>query len=505
MKAPARGIALALLTVLLFHAHRADASKLVLALFPPEIDSAASDNVLMPAVPILEKAMKGQLDERFDVRPVVFQEDPAATSGERRREKARSIGASYTVTGTVSRIGKGVTLDVTLAPVEDLGKGRTVVVSGILEDASPASAQYFGEFQRLGIDAARKLNELFFGAGGKAAAEGARAVPGLSGTISRSASLPGQVVSVAMSDLDRDGKMEVAAAYASEIAIYGLDGNDLKEEARISDAGSGLFHVDARDIDRDGVAEIVAVRFMGRKAVSGIWRYDGEGYRKITPDLPFLLRIVDLGPEGIVLVGQESDPDKIYSGPILRMALQPSGSVEVKGSEQAALPLPEGTFIYGFIPLRRMKEKEIRYAVLSSRDRLVYLDSAGKELWEGLDSFSGTEFRLGEVEGKVQLPPRMTAVDLNQDGNDEVVVMNVLVSAGTFFESLRVATQSELVCFSQGNDSLQLAWRSPQTDTSAQDLLTDSRRPGFPSFGLASRDRGKILGGATQWRVLWMK
>lgn len=499
MMAPARGIALAFLAAFLALACPAGASKQVVALFPPEVDPVAGDNVLLPAVPIIEQAMREQLEDRFDVRPVAFP-DPGEVSRERERRKARMIGASYSITGTVSRIGRGVTIDVTLAPIEDSGKGRTVVVSGILDDLSPASAGYAATIRGLGIDAARKMKELFFGAGA-----GMGAVPVLSGTIGRSAPIPGDIMSVATSDLDRDGRMEVAAAYASEIVIYGLEGNDLKEEARITDTGAGLFHIDAGDIDRDGVAEIVAVRFIGRKPVSGIWRYDGKGYRKITPDLPFLLRIVDLGPEGVVLVGQEADPERIYKGPVLRMALRPSGSVEVAGGDGAALPLPGGSFIYGFVPLRRVKAKETRYAVLSSRDRLVYVDSAGKELWEGLDAFSGTEVLLAGMNEKVSLPPRMAAADLNRDGDDEVMVLNVLVSAGMFFESLRVAAQSELVCFTQDGDTLRLAWRSQQTDASARDLLSDTRRPGFPRFGVASKDRGKILGGATQWRILWMQ
>ncbi len=136
MKAPARGIALAFLTVLLALACPAGASRQVVALFPPEVEPAAEDNVLLPAVPILEKAMKEQLEDRFEVRTVGF---PARgeTSRERNRAKARTIGASYTITGTVSRIGKGVTMDVTLAPIEESGKGRTVVVSGTLDDVDP--------------------------------------------------------------------------------------------------------------------------------------------------------------------------------------------------------------------------------------------------------------------------------------------------------------------------------------------------------------------------------
>ncbi|MBE0568191.1 MAG: VCBS repeat-containing protein [Deltaproteobacteria bacterium] len=500
MKAPARGVTLLLLAVLLFLSSPVDAARQIVALFPPEVLPVAGDNVLLPAVPILEKALKEKLEERFDVRSA--SSASSVTTEESRRSKARSIGASYSLTGTLSRIGKGVTLDVTLAPVEDSGKGRTVVVSGILEEASPFSVRYSDLFRGLGTDAARRVNELFFGPGQQAAAPGVGVLPKLEGTIRRSAPLPGEVVSVAMSDLDRDGKVEIAAAYPSGIAIYRLEGDDLREEARIPDAGPGLFYVDARDIDRDGVAEIVAGRFMGRKAVSDIWRFDGKGYRRIAADLPYLLRTADLGPEGIVLLGQEADPLRIYRGPVFRMRIEPSGSVGISDRERP-LPLPDGTFIHGFTPLRRMNE--IRYAVLSARDRLVYLDSTGKEIWEGLDTFTGTEIPLGGNNEKIRFPGRMVAVDLNRDGNDELVVMNVLVAAGVFFENLRVATQAELVCFSQAGESLQLAWRSPHTGTSAQDLLLDRDRYDNPRFGMASRDRSKILGGAMQWRILWMK
>jgi hypothetical protein len=500
MKAKTRGFTLAFLAALLILSTRVDAARQVVALFPPELNPAAADNVLLPALPILEKALQEKLKERFDVRSA--SSPVSVTTEERMRSKARSIGASYILTGTLSRIGKGVTLDVTLAPVEDSGKGRTVVVSGVLEDASPVSSRYSGLFRWMGTDAALRVNELFFGSGQQAAAAGMGRIPTLEGMINRSAPLPGEVVSVAKSDLNRDGKVEIVAAYASELAIYRLEGDDLREDARIPEAGPGLFHVDAADIDRDGMAEIMAGRFIGRKAVSDIWRFDGKGYRRIAADLPYFLRTVDLGPEGIVLLGQETDSRKIYRGPVFRMSFDASGSVGIRDRERP-LPLPDGTFIHGFIPLRR--KDGVRFAVLSARDRLVYLDSSGKEIWEGLDAFNGTEIPLSGINENIRFPGRMVAVDLNRDGNDELVVMNILEIAGVFFEKLRIPTQAELVCFTQAGDSMQLAWRSPQTGTSAQDLLLDRDRYGIPRFGLASRDRGKILGGAAEWRILWMK
>ena len=501
MRPPVRWIAPLLLAMVLVFAPRVHAARHIVALFPPEIDSSlAGDNVLVPAIQIVENAMKEQLGKRFEVRSAVARFFSSSVEDQRRRG-ARSIGASYMVTSTLSRIGRGVTLDVTLAPVENAEKGRMVVVSGILGEMSASSHGYSETFSRLGDEAASRVNELFFGSA-TIAARDQGAVPGLSGAIDRSGPIPGEVMSIAMSDLDRDGKWDVAAAYANEIGIYSIEGSDLKEKARITDAGPGLFHIDAKDIDRDGMAEIVAVRFVGMRAISDIWKFDGAEYRKIYSNIPYLLRVVDMGVEGVALIGQEADQENVYKGPVLRMDLSADGSVTPRASG-GELPLPEGTFIFSFTPVRYMSE--VRYVVLSSRDRPVYIDSEGKKLWEGIDAFAGVDVSLGVVNEKIGFPAVMVAADLNRDGIDEVVIMNTLVSAGTFFENLRLATRTELVCFSQTEDSLRLAWRSQQTDFAARDMLSETSRPGFPRFGLASRDIGKILGGATQWRLLWMK
>ncbi|HEY5460711.1 MAG TPA: VCBS repeat-containing protein, partial [Deferrimonas sp.] len=319
---------------------------------------------------------------------------------------------------------------------------------------------------------------------------------------SRGASLPGELMSTAFSDTDLDGKMEFVTAYPDAIDIYRVEGDELREKARIVNAGPGLFHVDAADVTRNGVADIIAVRYKDGKALSDIWQFDGKEYRKISSDLPYFLRTADLGPEGIVLLGQESDPGTIFKGPVFRIAVHRDGKTEVIGHDRP-LPLPEGTFLYGFTSLR--KGKGVRYAALTDRNRIRYLDEMGKELWVGLDAVSGTEITLEGTDRRLQIPGRMAAVDLNRDGIDELLVLNDLVAAGTYFENLRIFAQAEILCFAQGDTGLQLAWRSPLLDASARDLLADQTVPAKIRFAVASRDHTKLLGATTQWRVLWVK
>jgi hypothetical protein len=444
--------------------------------------------------------MKEKLSDRFDVR--TSGEGTVYATDEARHHRARTLGAAYIFTGHLSRIGKAVELDVTIAPVEEPANGRTVVVSGLLENPSALTPKDLSQFRRMATEAALKTKYLFFGDERVGEGPSAKSVPKLSGMVSRSATLPGDVVSTGFSDTDLDGKRELVAAYPDAIAVYRIEGDDPREKARIPNAGPGLFHVDVADVTRNGIADIVAVRYADGKARSDIYQYDGKEYRKISSDLPYFLRTADLGPEGVILLGQESDPTTVFKGPVFRVAIDNAGKTAVKDRDRP-LPLPEGTFLYGFTSLR--KGKGVRYAVLTDRNRIRYLDEAGKELWVGLDAVSGIEITLPGSERKVQIPGRMVAADLDGDGTDELLVLNDLVAAGTYFENLRVFAEAEILCFAQADNSLQLAWRSPLLDASARDLLADTTIPTKVRFAVAARDRAKLLSSTGQWRILWLR
>jgi hypothetical protein len=512
-----RGLFLAALlaTALLQEAAPVLAANQVVALFTPEIaDGSASAAQGGPGAAErdalatrLEQALKEKLQDRFDVR--LAGPGGGRADGDAAKRKARALGATYTLKGTVTRIGRSVTLDLTLAPVEEPGKGKTVVVTAT-DAEMPAQPQDIPfVYRRLVIEGAAKLKLAFFG--DEAVGDGAarRKIPRLAGTVGRSRSIPGDVISVAMTDTDRDGKEDVVAAYADSIAIHRVEGDDLVETARIPYPGSGVVRVDGADINRNGIAEIVAVRYLSGKAVSDIWEFDGKEYRRIAASLPYFLRSVDLGPEGIVLVGQESDPATIFQGPVFRVA--PGRSGGGNGFERGpSLPLPAGTWLYSFTPLKF--GKTMRFAVLGERGRLSLLDEKGERLREGMDTVSGTDLTLeapmgsGRSPRTLPVPNRLFAIDRDGDGNDELIVLNNLVIPGGFFENIRVYSNSEVLCFAQDGDGLGLAWRTSQIDGASRDSFVASRKAGSPlRVGVAARDRGKALGSIGEWRVLWLK
>jgi hypothetical protein len=337
----------------------------------------------------------------------------------------------------------------------------------------------------------------------------------LSGKVGLSRNIPGDVISVARGDTDRDGKPEIAAAYPDSIGLYREVGEDLLEKARIPEERGGIIHIDIADLNRNGIGDVIVVRYLSGKAYSDIWEFDGEQYRRIANDIPYFMRAVDLGEEGIVPVGQEADPVSIFKGPVFRIGMERyrPGETSERG---APVLLPGGTWIYSFVPVRF--QGRMRYVSLGEAERLLLIGEKGDKLWKSIESVSGTEVTLegadvsvpdsqGErIVRRLHMPGRLLAVDLDGDGTDEIVTVNNIVSAGGFFENLRLYTNAEVLCFMQFGDALALAWRSSQIESPAMDAFLDPQRAGTsPRIGIASRNKAKILGKFGEWRLYWVK
>jgi hypothetical protein len=467
---------------------------------------------------LLAQSLADNLKDRFDVHLVGGEtgNDPGWW-----KRKARTLGATYVVTGTVSRIGRTATLDLTLAPTEDPGKGRTVFITAG-EGRFPAESTGAGSpgelplaYRQMAVEASAKLKLLFFGDGQIGEGGTGRKIPSLTGKVIRSKNIPGEVISLAWGDTDRNGKPEVVAALPDSLVIYQVTGDDLVEKSRIPAPEEGVFHVDVADLNRNGIADIVVVRYLSGRAVSDVWEFDGKQYRRIAGNITYFLRSADLGPEGMVLLGQESDPVTIFKGPVFRIPPGRFGAGEYS-SRNAPLPLPEGTWIYSFVPVRY--RGGLRFVSQEEGGRLRLFDGKGEKLWESIDAVSGPGLSLdaavAELPGvpgekgvrRIFLPGRLFAADLDGDKNDEIVVVNNIVSAGGFFENLRIYTNAEVLCFGQRNDGLELVWRTPQIESPAMDAFFDIRPGGkSPRIAVASRDKAKILGKFGEWRLYWVK
>lgn len=513
-------ILLLLLVLLSLPGAVAHAAKQTVAVFPLRVQG---EGIPTGRTVLLEQALAEKLKDRLDIRSA-GEEAPADAQEVRRR--ARVLGASYTLTGTIARIGTVLTLDLTLAPAEGESPGWTVVATAEERMDAPAAEGVPGEgaagspdlpfpYRRLVLESTSKLKLRFFGDGTAGEAGNRRTYPRLTGAVVRSLSLPGQPVSAAKGDTDLDGAAELVVAFPDSIGVYRIEGNDPVEKARIREAGPGLVHVEVADVTRNGVADLVATRYVSGRASSDVWEHDGKEFRKVASDLPLFLRVADLGAEGIVLLGQESDPVTIFRGPVFRVALNRYGMGE-KRERESPLPLPEGTWIYSFSPLRR--DGAVRFVTFGEGKRVVLRDASGGKVWESPETILFPEIFVeapgipetptggGSPGRRMRKPPRILPVDLDGDRSDEFLLVNALTEAGGFFENVRQVTGMEVVCYAQAQDRMELVWRTGQTDGEPLDAIAlPDPRKGLPELSLVSRDRGKILGAFGEWYLLWLR
>lgn len=503
---PCRLLAVLAAFAVLGAAYPAASAPPVVALFPPENLAGAP---AAPLIPALARSLAERFADRFDVRLAAEdgRPDPAL-----RRARARALGATYVVTGALSRIGRSITLDLSIAPVEDSSAMRTVVANATEGDQAAGSDQELPPgYRKLAIEASARLKYLFFGDDSAGEGTARRRIPKPSGTVVRSRPVPGDVVSIAAGDVDGDGRAELIAGFPEEVVVYRMEGEDLVLRSRIAILGGGLIRVETADVDRDGKTEILVVRYLAGRALSDILRYDGKEYRRAARDLPYFLRALGSGGgAGAVLAGQESSPATVFRGPVFRVEWTREGdSIACRTGD--ALPLPEGTTVYGFVPVRG--HGAVAYATIGERGRIRLADGGGRVVWEGIDGVGETETALeapiagGLAESaRLFLPGRLLAADLDGDGTDEVITVRNLASAGAFFDGIRVQTNAEALCFTRDGEGLRLAWRTQQFGTSARDVFLESA-PGsaWSRLGIASRERGKIFDRLGEWRLVWVR
>jgi hypothetical protein len=480
----------------------ASASRQSAALVPLAI---SGDNDASLRNGTLDRAIVDKLSDRFDIR-ILSQDgksDPGALTN-----KARSLGTPYLFEGSLVRIGRSVSIELRIVQSEPGAIGKTVVASALddAEGQAPPSGGLPPIYRRLITEATANLKLRFFGddrAGGKGR------IPGFSGNLTRSAAFPGNPVSARLADSDRDGKRELIVAFPSEIAIFRIDGDELVEKYRIKDAGTGIFRVETADLDHNGFAEIIAVRFAGGQAISDIWAFDGKDYRKKVAGIPWLLSPVALDKGGSNILGQESDPVTFFKGDIFRLAFDRYGEGEIP-DKGGALPLPPGTGLYSVGALNSGQAKQI--VVFGKGGSISLYQPEGKALGAASESIRGTDFTPAAVsadslrEGPINIPPRFMAVDLNDDGIEELVALNNLVTPGVFFENVKVQSGAELVAFVQDAGTLRLAWRTPQIGFGVTDaFLVDAEKGPARRIGLLVREKGKLLENLSEWRIVWMR
>ena len=201
--------------------------------------------------------------------------------------------------------------------------------------------------------------------------------------ISRSDKIPDELHGVVAGDVDADGNGEVLAFGRRILYIYRVKGKELLPYTRITRGLPGhILNVEAVDLDGDGKKEILVSGLEGEYLGSTVLKRKGDVYEQVAGRIPYYLVVLPDWQGKPTVVGQRLGSDTPFEGRLLTMSW--TGKTLVEGA-----PLPADTRI---APLSS-GIPGLSSARLGQEWRLVYTDPDSH--LRILDASGKTEYRSG--------------------------------------------------------------------------------------------------------------
>ena len=283
----------------------------------------------------------------------------------------------------------------------------------------------------------------------------------------RSAGFKYLINSIALGDVDGDGKIETVVATPHSVMVYRSErGKFFKVHEAGEDKGNYHIGVDVADINANGTAEIfvTSLNIQRNGLASFVLEYNGEGFDKIVENARWYFRVADPSSRGKILLGQKHRHHNAFTGDIYEMIWQgheyvSAGTIKVRTAANV-LGLTLGDLT---------EDGEETTVVYNEFDYLQIIDSGGKVLWKSGERYGGSSLyyqlprdNIAEVYMPGYYPMRIV-VRKNRAGNDsEVIAVKNQDIARRKAERLRKFTKAHIQSWSWDAFGLKPIWKTRQ-------------------------------------------
>ncbi len=459
------------------------------------------------------------------IGPAMAKSKPPYTD-DKARQMGKDLSAQVVVFGSITVLGQAVSVDARVVKVGDGGEPLTAFVQTADLDAVIPRVNDFATrinaeiFLRPDAVAAQKKTQgeavrAITPSEAPADTAGASALDKLPDTMSplnplfmrtltgvdsdrywRSPRIEGSITSIAVGDIDGDGKNELLVLLPNSLRVYRLAGEHfaLIREFKNGPNGTYLF-VDVADIDGSGRPQIYVSNRYNKSLNSFVLQWGGEkGLQVVAKDLPYYFR-VQPNPvgEGHLLLAQKTVIDEAFFGPVWQMKWQ--GKELVPARE---IPMPFQGNVYNLCLADLNGSGKPMLVEVAHNYALKVFNSNNDVSWVSGESYgaTGKYFELDALAGQgvetvwYYLPARLVLTDLDKDGRHEVVVVRNADRADGLLEKMRMFYQGTIYGLYWNGMQMVEQWRTPNISGYVTDYaIADVGNVGKPALVMAVSQR----------------
>jgi len=288
------------------------------------------------------------------------------------------------------------------------------------------------------------------------------------------------VMSLDMGDLDGDGKNELAVLDRKKILVYQREGNSfVLIDTRKASWGEEFFKVSIGDMDNNKRAEMYVVSSYGTRARTTVFERAGE-FKRLNRMIGHLQVVKDPVDEKSILLFQDSKVNEFFSGPIYRM------DYGEKGKLTKSNPLPEikGAQFYTLLLFDLDNDGNPEWLGLgepnlNEQSRLQVWNATGEILWQGDTKLGGTNnaIRVGEAspdghQPRIPFNSRIVVIDIDGDGSRDILAIeNIPIIE--YLRDFKVYVRSSLIGYRTQGTTLVPGWTTEEIDYCVTDMQAD--------------------------------
>jgi hypothetical protein len=443
------------------------------------------------------------------------------TTQKRAEDLIRRLGADYAVYGSITVIGAGYSLDLSLLKLEETGSSLTRVSRAVNED------QFIPQL----ADVANQVRAVIEGREIPAPKpkEKAAALPepqttkGIFSSVEEEKQAPDteqkelsfkptseyqefkptytipvsmEVMAFDTGDLDGDAVVELAVLGRKGLDIYQAQGDRFVFKDTLEPSfGEQFLKVSVGDVDGNGKAEIYVVGLSGLRARTTVLEWAGA-FKRLYRKTGHLQAIRNPAGGRPLLLFQNSTVSDFFSGDIYTMDYS-GGDTLTRADE---LSTPRGVQFYALIRHDLDGDGSNEWLGLRDDERLYVWDQDGEVLWKGDEKIGGTNnaINIGETRGpgydppRVPLNSRLLITDIDGDENREILATKNIPFV-KYVEGLKIYFKSHLIAFKIEGTNLVPAWTTRQIDYCLVDiqaagptLFLAGQKPKVTAFGEGS-------------------